>query len=459
MIHKIIFSCFTAITVFFNYSFSQEKSDEAILSGLIKNGKQKIELRSYYNTLDKSKRKIIPLDKDGAFHDTINIQKNELYLIGDGTNFIPFYLTPSSTYYIEYDSKKFKSEGATLRGDDITINEYFTDKIRHENFSDTDLVGKSEEELRGVLTNIKDKQLERLHASELPLSLKIHERASIKYEYLRNLFLNIGLNKIDNPSTESENELNIDYSNEEDYKKYAAYKYLVSDYYNTELRHKEKEYQKLDPLYSLNQNAIKELASIVPNEHIKNDLIASTATFYLLDSKDPEACYNDFKEYYTGNDTNVKAEMSDLYYRLTKLKKGMPSPRFNNLKNYNGGVNSLDDFKGKFIFINIWATWCGNCYGEMPALKELEKEFSDVTFINIAWKDDEDKWRKTIKRKLLSGTQLFATNENNSFFEEYGVSAIPQYILIDPKGNIVDHSAPRPSDDKLKALFKRVGLD
>ncbi|MGS2765179.1 TlpA family protein disulfide reductase [Sinomicrobium sp. M5D2P9] len=460
MIKKNVFSTLAGIILFSNCA-RQEKSSYAILSGVIKNGKQTIELRSHYNTTDKSKTKIIHLDEDGTFLDSLHIEKSELYLLWDKTNMVELYLTPSKKYSIDYDAKKFKSEGVTLKGDDIAINEYYIDKTRNEGFSNYNGEGKSEKELRNSLNKIKEKQLERLNASKLPDVLKMHESSSINYEYLRNLFLHLGLNDIDTPSVASKKELNIDYLNEEDYKKYASYKYLVSDYFNTQIRNKEKEYKKQDSSYSINQHAIKELALLIPNEHIKNDLIASAASFYLLGSKDIEACYNDFKKYYTGNDSIIKAEMLDSYNRFTLLKKGTPSPKFINYKNYNGGVNSLDDFKGMFVFIDIWASWCGNCFFEIPALKKLEKDYKDknIVFLSIAWKDDEDKWRETVKRESLTGIQLFASKKDNTFFDEYRVSGIPRYILIDPEGNIVDYSTPRPSEGKLTALFKSIGME
>ncbi len=449
------------LALFLTFSSCQKKAQYAILSGTIKNGNKTIELRSHYDTTDKTKRKIIHLDKNGAFQDTIYIQKEELYVVSDKTNMFEFYLTPSSTYTLDYDSKKFKTEGISLKGDDIDTNEYYIDKTRGTAFYDFDASDKSEKEIRSFLNSVKEKQIQRVNISKLPSLLKKHEEASIKYEYLRFLSLYIRINEINNPSIESKNELDIDYLNEEEYKKHQSYKYLLHDYYHEKLNQKAKENQKLklNPSYSLYQNGIKELALNIPNDYIKNDLIAHDASFYLLNSEDIESCYSDFKKYYTGNDTIIKAKMLDSYYRFTKLKKGTPSPKFTNYKNNNGGENSLNDYKGNYVFIDIWATWCGSCYGEMSYLKKLEQEYKDVVFLSIAWKDDVNKWRKIIKKESLKGIQLFATKDDNSFFEEYAVNGIPRYILIDPEGNILDHNTPKPSDDKLRTLFKDVGID
>ncbi|MFH4969399.1 redoxin family protein [Gaetbulibacter sp. M240] len=455
--NKVVGSLLTLVMLL-NYSSCQKKSNYVILSGKIKNGNNTIELRPYYDVTDKTKRKIIHLKQNGTFHDTVYVHKEELYSISDNTNIFQFYIIPSSKYILDYDTKNFKNEGITLKGDNIAINDYYTDKTRGIVFYEFNETGKSENEIRSFLNNVKEKQLERLHNSKLPSSLKAFEETFINYEYLRYLSLYLTVNEINNFSIESKNELNIDYFNEKDYKKYEPYKSLVTDYYFEQLGKKAKESKKLNLSYSLYQNAIKESSSIISNDFIKNDLIAHFAPNFLLNSEDIESSYSDFKKYYTGNDTLIKAKMLDLYYRFGKLKKGAPSPKFTNYKNYNGGEYSLDDFKGKFVLIDIWGTWCGNCYREMPYLKKLEQEYEDLIIVSIAFKDDEDKWREIIKKESLTGIQLFATKDDYSFFEEYAVEGIPRYILIDPESNIVDYSTPFPSDQKFKDLFKSLRI-
>lgn len=155
-----------------------------------------------------------------------------------------------------------------------------------------------------------------------------------------------------------------------------------------------------------------------------------------------------------------------------EFPKGMASPTFKGYENYKGGTTSLSDLKGKYVYIDVWATWCGPCIVEIPSLKELEEEFQgkNIQFVSISVDDArrsgggdlevaKQKWRAMIAEKEMGGIQLFSDNNFNSeFVKNYKIDGIPRFILIDPNGNIVDADAPRPSDPKLVKLFKAQGI-
>ena len=145
------------------------------------------------------------------------------------------------------------------------------------------------------------------------------------------------------------------------------------------------------------------------------------------------------------------------------LSSGMPSPQFTDYLNYKGGKSSLADFKGKYVYIDVWATWCVPCIVEMPYMNEIEKEYEgkNIHFIGLSIdrKKDEEKWRKMIVEKELHGTQLLADNEIDSkFIQDYYIQGIPRFILLDPQGNIVSYDAPRPSEPRLKELFTSLNI-
>lgn len=146
-----------------------------------------------------------------------------------------------------------------------------------------------------------------------------------------------------------------------------------------------------------------------------------------------------------------------------KLVVGKPSPPFTNYENEKGKKVSLSDLRGKYVFIDVWATWCGPCKYEIPYLKELEKKYhgKNITFLSISVdrEKDRDKWKKMIIKEGLGGVQLLADNEIESqFIVDYFIEGIPRFILLDPKGNIVSYDTPRPSEPELITLFTENGI-
>ncbi|MDX6746922.1 TlpA disulfide reductase family protein [Polaribacter sp. PL03] len=167
--------------------------------------------------------------------------------------------------------------------------------------------------------------------------------------------------------------------------------------------------------------------------------------------------------------TQMMVGFNQAYTKNRATAKGSPSPKFTDYTDFKGGEKSLDSFKGKFVYIDVWATWCGPCIQQIPFLKNLEKEYhgKNIEFISLStdesrrsggsWEAAEKKWRDFVKAKQLTGTQLWA-GKDYSFQQEYQINAIPRFILIDPQGNIVDANAPRPSEPRLKEIFTSLGI-
>ncbi|GGH42786.1 thioredoxin [Mangrovimonas yunxiaonensis] len=155
-----------------------------------------------------------------------------------------------------------------------------------------------------------------------------------------------------------------------------------------------------------------------------------------------------------------------------ELPKGSPSPVFENYENHAGGTTSLSDLKGKYVYVDVWATWCGPCKAEIPFLKDVEKKYHDknIEFVSISIDDAKrsgggsmekakEKWQNMVTEKQLGGIQLISDkNWASDFVQAYKINGIPRFILIDPDGNIVSPDAPRPSSDALIELFNELNI-
>lgn len=138
-------------------------------------------------------------------------------------------------------------------------------------------------------------------------------------------------------------------------------------------------------------------------------------------------------------------EVAKFAAKWDKIAKGQPSPSFA-LKDINGETVSLTDLKGKYIYIDVWATWCGPCLGEIPHLMKLEEEMhgKDVTFVSLSTDRNKEQWENFVKKKEMGGVQLI-NDPSCTFCKDYMIFGIPRFILLDKEGRIVDNNAPRPS--------------
>ena len=169
-----------------------------------------------------------------------------------------------------------------------------------------------------------------------------------------------------------------------------------------------------------------------------------------------------FVTLYTKEIEGSTAGLKEYYQEQVAMQKlnNSPSPTFN-YENHKGGMTKLEDLRGKYVYIDVWATWCGPCIAEIPYMKKVEEAFhgKNIEFVGISvdTKKDYEKWKKFVVTKDLKGIQLFADNDwNSDFVKAYGITGIPRFILIDPKGNIVNANADRPSSPALTTLLTEL---
>ncbi len=180
--------------------------------------------------------------------------------------------------------------------------------------------------------------------------------------------------------------------------------------------------------------------------------------------------------YVEGNGTDDIADLQNIYYtyvtspslnaifkqacaKWDKAAVGRPSPDFNG-EDINGKQMSLRDFRGKYVYIDMWATWCGPCQKELPHLKKLEEKFHgrNITFVGLSIDADKAKWEARVRSGELCGTQLHI-GRGSKFQTDYRITGIPRFILLDPNGRIVNPDMTRPSsEDTEKILNAQQGL-
>jgi thiol-disulfide isomerase/thioredoxin len=139
---------------------------------------------------------------------------------------------------------------------------------------------------------------------------------------------------------------------------------------------------------------------------------------------------------------------------LRDLGKGKQAPHFE-ATDISGSAFSYKNFQGKYLFIDIWATWCIPCRMEIPYLEALKKKYAGqaVEFISVSMDANVNAWKKFVEP--IENKDQFHSNPAKQFCirEVYHAQLIPAFVLIDPQGKIINPTCFRPSDPALGLLI------
>ncbi|MFT5261904.1 MAG: thiol-disulfide isomerase/thioredoxin [Polaribacter sp.] len=419
------------------------------LSGIITNAKDKAVTLSRGDF-----KQAITLDETGSFTTELSNIKPGIYSLVNARKMFVLYLESNGDLKMTADAGNFKST-AKYTGGLALQNTYLMEKGTAKakvNINYKTLLSANESDFLSQVDERVKASTDELNSFEgLPEDFKAFEEKGFDYERLHFISQyepgHQYFTKNDNfkASDDLKKPLEgIDYDNEENFLNYQDFQNLVMGAFN-------------DDDLMVNIEKLKTFKS----EKIKTSVVGNLKYMLSPTMDNLEESYNALAG--LSNDTDMNKDLAEIYNVLKALTKGSPSPSFN-FVDRNGKEVQLADLKGKNVYIDVWATWCGPCKAEIPSLKALEKEYhnKNIEFVSISIdkQKDADKWKAMIEEKDLKGVQLMADKDwKSDFVQGYGIKGIPRFIMVDDKGLIVSADAARPSDDEnVKKLFSELGI-
>lgn len=439
--------------------------DYAVLSGEVQNFRKRSMNLEGFN-FDKR----IRFDrKTKTFTDTLKNLTPGHYTLTVGKRPIKVYLSSLEDLKLIVDAKKRTSD-PVFEGPNASINTYLTKRYKKLGLvigNLNKLYAMKEPEFLSKMDEYKSALLDLAEASNLPADYLAKEKKNIHYEFALAIQNYQAFHRIVNGDEEfvisDKFPINIakevKLNDQDDYIFSERYRDLVKRRVDEQANKKNREDGDFDLAF------LEAVHTEISNPVIKNHLLHEAAVKSITYTTNLKEYYDKYMGYST--DAANKKEITDLYNKLKLTAKGQPSPKFNNYVNYNGGKTSLDDIigKGKYVYIDVWATWCAFCKKEIPLLKRLEQRYhgKNIEFvsINVDTKDKKKKWEKTIEDREMTGIQLFGgkSHLDLKFTKDYLIKGLPRFILIDPDGKIVTANAPRPSNGtQLTDMFDELGI-
>lgn len=135
------------------------------------------------------------------------------------------------------------------------------------------------------------------------------------------------------------------------------------------------------------------------------------------------------------------------------------------LKDQYGNTHNLDDYKGKVVFLNFWATWCGPCRNEMPEIQKLYEEYAqkgeeaEVVILGVAGPGVGQEGAVseiTDFMKENGYTYPVLMDETGEMFEWYGISAFPTTYMIDRDGNLYGYVTGQLTEDIMRSIIDQT---
>ncbi len=266
-------------------------------------------------------------------------------------------------------------------------------------------------------------------------------------EFTLEFFLQNGALRVTAKKDSLENGVVSGGSVEDEYRQFEAEENAVFDWSKwsamEQAAQAKKDKAQMDSL-SVLANTMSAKQKQLAKDYAKAHPSSYVAVFELLNyfTYNPDA--DELQDLYHGLDTSIRASHSGIALKKTLDAAlltgiGRPAPDFTQTDEHGKAV-ALSSFKGKYVLVDFWASWCGPCRAENPNVLSAYRQYraKGFTILGVSLDDQKDKWIGAIRKDALPWTQVSDLKGwKNSVAILYGVEGIPMNFLLDKDGKIV----------------------
>lgn len=459
-INIILFAIIGSLFVGCKDKIKEYKPTTTIIEGTINNPLEPVLVLNGRHTVK------TPVDQNGVFYIQTQLTTSDIYTIEHGGQQIRFFIQPGDHITLNTDSRSL-IQSATFKGNHANENNYIVDleQLVRENEPQDYVAFYSQKEgdFLAAVDNrlqlmVNDKQeYQKKNGtfdevfSEILVAVHAYDAANLKLKY-PDYYRYYNPDSVLVLSDTYDSFLqNLDVDNDENlyiptYKEFAS---LYLDFHaNMDTLQKET---------PLTVRKFDSISSLFTEPQIKSYLYHSLMK-QTIDQSINEAAPLLEKYQKLQKNPEYLAEINETFSSWSHLMNGKPAPTFE-YQTPQGKKISLNSFKGKLVYIDIWATWCGPCLRELPSLQALEDKYgksNDIVFVSVSIDQDKSNWLAMVKNKNMGGVQLLADADwSSKIINDYRISGIPRFILVGKEGEIIDANAPRPSSSDIIPLIEK----
>lgn len=451
---KSIFSILLILIALYACRDTELRKKVASINGKIINPKgQVVKLSFQYGEV------IDSLDSEGAFGLEVEIEKPEFVVFHHGNEVTNMYLRPGETLQMELNTDQF-DETVVYSGTLAKANNFLASMVLLEDtlISVSTVLKMDENQFLKTLDSITDLKIGRLQKASFDDEYFVRNM-KIGYQYTANMhkvYYTQNKDSVSDDYYSFQNQIDINDSSLLDVEAFTTY-ILVLFQVNVPKRYLSDTLNNQLPYFEYYLNMIDKEISSVP---VKRDILFKWVDQYFMYFSDSLKLKSIDRWKSLSPGEFQLARIEDKLSKWRQLAAGSPAPPFR-YPDINGDIVALEDFKGRNVYVDIWATWCAPCIAEQPALEGLQHELKNenIVFLSVSIDNDKHRWEEMVREKKLGGVQLYAREAwEATIVNDYLIEGIPRFMIIDVEGKIVSLDAGRPSGsakDELKGLLKR----